>query len=116
MSSISDGIRLVWSKRADGPYVDRNTKAKLVRTAISRLEVVAVTLNAPWCGETRVVVCNVHMHHLTAKRASGFAEAHNAFCQELAAMIVKHRVRILGGDFNMSLWVVARALRGRVVA
>jgi hypothetical protein len=112
---VCDGIRLVWRKRADGPYTDRNVKARPRRMAISRLEVVALTLNAPWCGQTRVVVCNVHMHYLTAKRAPGFAAAHNAFWQELAAMIVKHGVRILGGDFNMSLWVVAQALRGRGV-
>ena len=58
-------------------------------------------------------VCNCHFHNLTAKKATGFAESHTLFWDELASTIVEHSVRILAGDFNMSLWVVAREMRQR---
>ena len=83
------------------------------RTANSRVLVAAVTLKTPWCGMSMVSVCNCHFHHLTAKKAKGFASSHALFWDELASTIVEHSVRILAGDFNMSLWVVAREMRQR---
>ena len=53
------------------------------------------------------------MHYLTAKKHAGFAATHLQLWEELASTIVEHRVRILAGDFNMSVWVVARELRQR---
>ena len=58
-------------------------------------------------------VCNCHFHNLTAKKATGFADSHTLFWDELASTIAEHSVRILAGDFNMSLWVVAREMRQR---
>ena len=110
---VSAVKRLPWRKSADGEYTHRHKRTRL--TANSRVQVVAVTLNEPWCGATRVVVCNIHLHHLTAKKETGFAHGHLQFWEELASTIVQHRVRILAGDFNMSLWVVARELRKRGV-
>ena len=73
----------------------------------------AGTFETPWCGMSMVSVCNCHFHHLTAKKAKGFASSHTQFWDELASTIVEHSVRILAGDFNMSLWVVAREMRQR---
>ena len=60
---------------------------------------VEVALKDPRRGMTKVVVCNCHMHYMTAKNAN---------------TILEHKVRILAGDFNMSLWAVARQMRGCV--
>jgi len=104
---------LLWRKRADGRYIDRQSKQRTQRTANSRVLVAALTLKIPWCGMSMVSVCNCHFHHLTAKKAKGFASSHTQFWDELASTIVGHSVRILAGDFNMSLWVVAREMRQR---
>ena len=104
---------LLWRKRADGRYIDKATPMRTQRTANSRVLVAAVTLKTPWCGMSMVSVCNCHFHYLTAKKAKGFAQSHTLFWDELASTIVEHSVRILAGDFNMSLWVVAREMRQR---
>ena len=104
---------LFWKKRADGRYWDKKSRIKQQRVAVSRILVVALNLNEPWRGVTRVVVCNCHFHYLTAKRFHGFKESHNQFWDELASTIVEHEVRVLGGDFNVSVWVVARNLRAK---
>ena len=48
-----------------------------------------------------------------AKKHTGLSESHKLFWDWLAALILERQVRVLAGDFNMSLWVVARELRGR---
>jgi len=58
-----------------------------------------------------MVVANVHMHHNTAKKAKGFAKTHDLFWPELAQLLKNSRVRILCGDFNMSMWLVVPKLR-----
>ncbi len=80
---------------------------------MSQVLVAAVTLNRPWRGMCRVVVCNCHCHHLTAKKYKGFAEPHKEFWEELAATIVAHGVRILAGDVHVCLWVVAGEMQER---
>ena len=104
---------LLWRKRADGRCIDRRSKTRTQRTANSRVLVAAVTFKTPWCGMSMVSVCNCHFHRLTTKKAKGFASSHTQFWDELASTIVEHSVRILAGDFNMSLWVVAREMRQR---
>ena len=77
-----------------------------------------MTLRISWCGMTRlarVAVCNCHLHRLTANKSHGFTETHDMFWNELASTILAHRVRILAGDFKMSLWIVAREMRRRGV-
>ena len=64
---------------------------------------------------TRVVVCNCPLHRLTANKSHGFSETHDLFWNELASTILAHPVRILAGDFNMSLWIVAREMRKRAL-
>ena len=58
-------------------------------------------------------VVNVHMHHLTAKKETGFAKVHEHLFDTLASCIVENKARIVAGDFNMPLWVVAGFLRDR---
>ena len=103
---------LLWRKRADGRYIARTGDTTL-RTANSRVLVAAVTLKTPWCGMSMVSVFNCRFHYFTAKKAKGFASSHTQFWDELASTILEHSVRILAGDLNMSLWVVAREMRQR---
>ena len=56
-------------------------------------------------------ICNVHFHHLTAKRDSGFGKSHDDFWGELATTLKDTGSRILAGDFNMSIFKVVPALR-----
>ena len=70
-----------------------------------------IAFREPQCGHTSLNVCNVHFHHLTAKRHTGFAEAKRLFWPCLAATIHRYDVRILAGDFNMSMWEVVPQLR-----
>ena len=62
---------------------------------------------------TQVAVCDCHLHYMTAKKATGFAVSHNTFGDELWHTIGSHQVRIEAGDFNLSLWIVAREMRQR---
>ena len=83
--------------------------------AYSRVMVVFAALRRPVFTATTVVVCNVHLPHLTAKKHPGFANGHRRCWDDLASTIVGHKVRVLAGVFNMSLWLVvggAAAARG----
>ena len=85
------------------------------REAYSRILVAQIEWRLPQCGSSTVVVACVHFHYKTAKKEKGhnFKEAHIRFWDKLASMVVEHQVRIIGGDFNMSLLVVCRELRDR---
>ena len=67
------------------------------------------------CGFPVMVMANVHLHHLTAKKETGFSDAHEHFWETLAKAILQHEVRVLAGDFNMSLLCVVPELRKRGV-
>ena len=99
--------KILWVKRKDGEYKQR-TKTK---TANSRILVAGIEFNQPVSGHRCLTVCNVHFHHLTAKKNSGFATSHNDFWTELAGIIRGSGVQILAGDFNMSLFLVVSILR-----
>jgi hypothetical protein len=60
-------------------------------------------------------VANVHLHHLTAKKEHGFDNAHKTFWCVLATYIKKYNIRVLAGDFNMSLLCVVPELRRRQI-
>ena len=68
---LSSMNRLLWIRRADGMYKDNASEGNILRTARSRILVVAVSLKLPWCGMIRVVVCNCHLHRLTANKSHG---------------------------------------------
>ena len=112
---LSNMNRLLWIWRAGGMYDANASEDKQVRTARGRILVAAVTPTRPWCGLTGVVACNCHLHRLTANKSHGFARPHDFFWNKLASTILARRVRILAGDFNMSLWIVALELRQRGV-
>ena len=93
---------------------DGDVKEKgLTKTALSRTLVVEVALKDPWCGMTQVAVCNQHLHFMMANTAQGFTQSHNHFWGEVCRTIMDHKLRILAGDSNMSLWIVAREMRKR---
>ena len=112
---LSKMDRLLWIRRADRMYKDNASEGSILRTARRRIMVVEMTLKRPWFGMARVAVCNCHLHRLTANKSHGFAETHELFWNELASTILAQRVRILAGDSNMSLWIVAREMRRRGV-
>ena len=51
------------------------------------------------------------MHHQTAKKAKGFSDAHARFWAELFELVQRFDVRIISGDFNMSVYIVVSTLR-----
>ena len=61
-----------------------------------------------------LVFMNVHMNNMTAKKAIKNA-AHRVrdLWDVIAAAILRHKVRLLVGDFNMALWCVIPELRAR---
>jgi len=100
---------LFWLKRNDGSY--RDNKTKKLRNAYTRVLVVSVKFKEPRHNMTATVVANVHLHHNTAKKAKGFSQSWTTFWIELADLIRKYSVRILTGDWNMSLFQVVPCLR-----
>ena len=66
--------------------------------------------------ENEVVIGDVHLHCMTAKKEVGDGfRALKIFWHKLAAFIIELRVRIVAGDFNMALWQVVPELRARGV-
>ena len=109
-SNLTQSINLVqWTKRRDGSYREKQ-KTKI---AITRLLVAHVVFHKPVSGHKSLTVCNVHFHHLTAKKDKGLANAHKTFWDELARVIRGCGVQVLAGDFNMSLFCVVPSLRAR---
>jgi hypothetical protein len=109
------GMRLLhWQRLKDGKYHAKET-SKTSRHAYSRILVVGLVLKRPTFGMKCVAVCNAHMHHSTAKKQSGqgFSASHKVFFDTLASAMAVHQVRILAGDFNMSMWIVCEELRTR---
>ena len=100
--------RIQWRRRVDGEYKDKGGHFK---QAITRVLVAHVAFHKPVAGHSSFTICNVHFHHLAAKKARGMADTHNRFWQELAALIRDCGVQVLAGDFNMSLFCVVPQLR-----
>ena len=50
---------------------------------------------------------------MAAKRKKGFCEGYRTFWDVLADLIKTQQGRLLAGDFNMSVWMVATELRER---
>jgi len=109
--------QLEWHRSCDAVYKCGSliNAHKTHREAYSRILVAEIEWRLPQCGSSTVVVACVHFHYKTAKKEKGhnFKEAHIRFWDKLASMVVEHQVRIIGGDFNMSLLVVCRELRDR---
>ncbi len=108
-SLVSELRFALWSRSEDGQFSVRSGKA----TAMSRVLFCDVTFHRPQSGLDKCMFANVHIHHATAKKQTGTAAGHTAFFDALARGVKDHRVRVLGGDFNMSLLIVADMLRER---
>ena len=97
---------LYWKKTFDGTYKDGWGVKKIKREAYSRFLVAKINWKEPMMGQAATVVATVHMHRMTAKRATGFAQGHTEFLTLVKANCHKYGVSILTGDWNMSLWLV----------
>ncbi len=98
---------LLWMRTSDGLF----TRSKNKVEALSRLLVCLVTFAKPHHGQKDVVVASAHMHYATAKKMTGLGPGHERWWKSLGDACVENRVRILGGDFNMSAFIVAEKLR-----
>ena len=117
-AGIVDSMQqLRFDRRCDGRYKTGKDKGKpaATRAAYTRAMVADFGFKRPVCGHDRAVFCNVHFHHLTAKRAPGFAKANDSFWTYLASTVVGCKVRFLCGDFNMSLFEVVGKMRERKI-
>ena len=102
-----------WRKIPDGQYkTGKKNTANRWRNAYSRILVARIIWRRPMNGQAATVVATVHMHHRTAKRDKGFAQAHDEFWKHLRAVLETRAPVVLTGDFNMSLFQVVPKLRG----
>ena len=92
---------------------------------MSRILVVTFQLNrwawpfeeSRYDAEDTLTLATVHLHHMTAKKGlkNRTAEQLASFWDELADAINYYSVRVVCGDFNMSLFAVVPQLRARGV-
>jgi hypothetical protein len=118
---------LLFRLRPDGEY-RKKSKGKVAihtdKTAMSRIMVAACKMRWGLAmdrihggggeNEDTLVLCNCHLHHLTAKKdVSNGSAALAGFFNELVEYIIKFRARVVAGDFNMALWTVVPELQAR---
>jgi hypothetical protein len=111
------GLRkLLFHRTRDGYYREK----KKNKVAVSRILIVALKMaNFRIRGSGDKVsdvlnVANVHMHSRTAKKDTKSPhEVTKRFWDLLASYLLRFEVRIMAGDFNMSLFCVIPELRAR---
>ena len=117
-SSLLIGVRttvgeleLLYWKRID--HGNWNKKGK-PQSSISRHLVVKISTWHPvnGIGKNHVVMC-VHVHNHLANNGFNRPGKLTKYWEELSETIIKYDVRVLMGDFNMSLWQVVPQLRKR---
>ncbi|MCP3916708.1 MAG: hypothetical protein GY711_14225, partial [bacterium] len=106
-SHVAKLTELLWLRSNDGTFTANKRKV----VAQSRLLICEAEFRRPQAGHTAIVVADAHMHYASAKKATGTAAGHAQWFRDLGDELLKYRVRILGGDFNMSCFVVAEKLR-----
>lgn len=97
----------------DGEYGTRGRGAKKDKrksTARSRVLVAEIVLICPAFGRKTVKVATCHVHHMTAKKASGFSKAYTDWWAGVQHVLRRRKVEILTGDFNMGLWEVVKKI------
>jgi hypothetical protein len=77
----------------------------------SRVLISKVFWRQPVCDMTEMSHANVHVHYTLAKKDKGTALMHASFFQILAMKIRKFDVRVMSGDFNLSVFMVVGMLR-----
>ena len=117
--SLVLGCRLrVFHRRIDGYYKgprNRTKKAVMSRMLVADFKMRNFRTRGGG-GEVSdiLTVANVHMHSMTAKQETyDKKEVYDVFWDWLAQYIIHFGVRIMGGDFNMSLVCVIPQLRAR---
>ena len=117
------GARLLFFRlRHDGVFTKKTKGKNCTRKeykAVSRIMVVEFQMRF-WClhgsggEEEGLVTINIHLHNMTAKKEiRDGSRSLKAFFDEVATYIIQFRARLLGGDFNMALWMVVPELRAR---
>jgi hypothetical protein len=98
----------------DGEYTVKGGKNSNRKKAVarSRMLVAEVVCREPVDGRKWLIVATVHLHHQTAKKASGCAKAYDTWWGGFRHAMCRHPVDIVTGDFNMSLWEVSQKLLG----
>ena len=103
---------LDWERRREGRYRRRSGRGRAEAYSRSLIARVHLDINVGFLGKTHVVMV-VHMHNLLANNKS--PTKLQEFWDWLALKVTQHGVRVLMGDFNMSLFRVIPELRDRGV-
>ena len=114
------GIRLrVFHRTIDGPYRE-NRKDKVAFSRIMVADFKMKNFRIRGSGGSGgslsdiLPVANVHMHSRTAKKETKAPkETTKRFWDLLAQYVLRYGVRIMAGDFNMSLFCVVAEMRAR---
>ena len=100
---------LHWDRKLEGYY---NAKNGNRAAAYSRTLVCRVNLHQNVGFFGREIVCAVaHLHNKVANNDKGFRKQQREYWARLHRVLVEHKVDVLMGDFNMSLWKVVPELR-----
>ena len=118
---------LSYRARQDGTFMS-GKKTKRKRTAMTTWMVAACRMRhfslpavaggsgagADPESQRSLAMMSIHLHHATAKKeVSKGGTSLARLWDEVVQTIVKFGARVLAGDFNMALWLVAVELRGR---
>ena len=112
-ASLAKEVKLLeWHRLVDGEYRAKNNKKETSKaTAYSRMMLAQVVWKQPMANQESHTFLTCHMHCQTAKKSTGFAFGNTTFWHTLKAIIQRHHVDFITGDFNMSLWEVCTQLR-----
>ena len=115
-TAVADSMELLmWDRKFEGTYKAK-TKQKTLMRAYTRTLMAKIALKhqVGYMGkEMRVAVC--HLHFQVANKNKKFRKNNDEFWPWLASKLKEHKVQVLMGDFNMSLFKVVPELRSRGV-
>ena len=103
---------LDWERRREGRYKRRSGNGRAEAYSRCLIARVHLDINVGFLGKTHVVMV-VHMHNVLANNT--WPKKLQEFWDWLASKVTQHGVRVLMGDFNMSLFRVIPELRSRGV-
>ena len=103
---------LDWERRREGRYRRRSGSGRAEAYSRCLIARVHLDINVGFLGKTHVVMV-VHMHNVLANNK--WPTKLQEFWGWLALKVTRHGVRVLMGDFNMSLFRVIPELRSRGV-
>ena len=110
-NSVENGMTVLYNNvRQDGTY-QKHGKTKSAETHLLIVEPI-MKKNTGHLGK-KPVTMGVHFHYATAGNQHGLRKSHKSFWNDLAKLIKHFDVKILGGDWNKSLFKVVPELRSR---